>query len=297
MPKDGSIEGDKSSPEAVQAKADLGRSGPSQASRPTAPDPIAVAIAILYGDDGFLMQLRDDNPAILWPGYWCFFGGHLEAGEQPEEALRRELSEEIGYCPDRVTWIESFEVETVRGRVLRHVFAAQLNRSIADLELNEGQDMAWVSPAAVTAGQAWSPKLGEYRPLGTPHRTLLLRWQAQRIDDDYSNRSIELDPAGYFIIYIDRDRGLICAEHFSNAINDAGLATDPDTGEVLACTGSLKRSPQALFTGRTAKELGIAITEQAQPCPLSCLDHALYLGREFVRAEIALLTGADYIQD
>jgi dihydropteroate synthase len=27
------------------------------------------------------------------------------------------------------------------------------------------------------------------------------------------------------------------------------------------------------------------------------LDHAAYLGREFVRAEIALLSGGEYIQD
>lgn len=117
------------------------------------------------------------------------------------------------------------------------------------------------------------------------------------IDDDYSNRFIALDPAGYFIIYIDRSRDLICADHFSNAINEAGLATDPDTGEVLACKGSLARSPTGQYSGRTAKELGIAITELANPCPVSCLDHALYLGREFVRAELALVTGTDYVQD
>jgi 8-oxo-dGTP pyrophosphatase MutT (NUDIX family) len=264
---------------------------------PAATGLIEVAIAILHGEDGFLMQLRDDIPMIFWPGHWCFFGGHLEPGEEPEAALRRELVEEIGHCPATITWVESVERETTRGRVLRHVFAAKLDRSIADLVLNEGQDMAWVSPAAVASGQAWSPKLGEYRPLGTPHQAMLLRWQAQTIDDGYSNRVIDLDPAGYFLIYIDRDRGLICADQFSNGINDQGQATDPDSGEVLACQGSLPRSAIAQFTGRTAKELGIAITELAEPCPISRLDHGLYLGREFVRAEIALLAGAEYVQD
>ncbi|MEL6940925.1 MAG: DUF4346 domain-containing protein, partial [Cyanobacteria bacterium J06598_1] len=33
------------------------------------------------------------------------------------------------------------------------------------------------------------------------------------------------------------------------------------------------------------------------PCPITYLDHAAYLGREFVRAEIALVNGAEYIQD
>ncbi|MGL5083738.1 MAG: DUF4346 domain-containing protein [Microcoleaceae cyanobacterium] len=117
------------------------------------------------------------------------------------------------------------------------------------------------------------------------------------IDDQFSQRFIQLDPVGYFIIYLDREAGLICAEHYTNAINDQGLAVDPETGEPFPCTGSLKRIPTQIYRGRTAKELGIKIAEEASPCPLSCFDHALYLGREFVRAEIALLTGEEYIQD
>ncbi|MGB3533409.1 MAG: DUF4346 domain-containing protein [Microcoleaceae cyanobacterium] len=119
----------------------------------------------------------------------------------------------------------------------------------------------------------------------------------QAIDDQLSQRFINLDPAGYFIVYIDPKAGLICAEHYSNDINEKGLAVDPETGEPFPCNQSLKRTPTAIYKGRTAKELGIKITEEADPCPLSCFDHAMYLGREFVRAEMALLSGQDYIQD
>jgi dihydropteroate synthase len=41
----------------------------------------------------------------------------------------------------------------------------------------------------------------------------------------------------------------------------------------------------------------MALTEGEGPHPLSCLDHALYLGRELQRAEAALAVGADYVQD
>ncbi len=116
-------------------------------------------------------------------------------------------------------------------------------------------------------------------------------------DDELSKRFIELDPAGYFLIYLDRDAGLICAEHYSNDINDQGLAVDPDTGEPIPCQGGAKRRPTGIFRGKTAKELGLKITEQADPVPLTYLDHALYLGREFVKAEAALLSGTEYIQD
>ena len=37
--------------------------------------------------------------------------------------------------------------------------------------------------------------------------------------------------------------------------------------------------------------------EEIKPCPITMLDHAAYLGREFIRAEIALIKGTKYIQD
>jgi len=121
--------------------------------------------------------------------------------------------------------------------------------------------------------------------------------ELKQIDDQYSNRFINLDPEGYFIIYIDRKNNLICAEHYTNTISETGVALDPETGKPLPCDKPLKRVPTVIFKGRTAKEIGIKITEESAKLPLSCFDHALYLGREFVRAEIALLSGEDYIQD
>ncbi len=46
-----------------------------------------VAMAILYREGKFLMQLRDDIPGILYPGLWGLFGGHLELDETPEVGL------------------------------------------------------------------------------------------------------------------------------------------------------------------------------------------------------------------
>ncbi|HEY9849477.1 MAG TPA: DUF4346 domain-containing protein [Leptolyngbyaceae cyanobacterium] len=117
------------------------------------------------------------------------------------------------------------------------------------------------------------------------------------IDEKLSNREIQLDPAGYFIIYLDRNAELICAKHYTNVINDRGLAVDPETGKVIPAKGKVERTATTLFTGRTAKELCVKILEETQPCPVSLLDHAAYLGREFVRAEIALINGQEYVQD
>jgi dihydropteroate synthase len=117
------------------------------------------------------------------------------------------------------------------------------------------------------------------------------------IDDKLSNRHIDLDPGGYFIVYLDRVAGLICAKHFTNAIDDRGLAVDPETGKPIPARGKVERTYTTVFSGRTAKELCVQIFEQTQPSPVTRLDHAAYLGREFVRAEMALVTGHEYVQD
>jgi dihydropteroate synthase len=117
------------------------------------------------------------------------------------------------------------------------------------------------------------------------------------LDDKLSKRFIELDPNGYFLIYIDRQASVICAKHFTNTINEKGLACDPETGKPLPTKGKVQRTHTELYTGRTAKELCIKIFEEPKPCPISYPDHAAYLGREFVRAEIALINGEEYVQD
>ena len=89
------------------------------------------------------------------------------------------------------------------------------------------------------------------------------------LDDKYSNRFIALDPSGYFLIYLDRPAHLICAKHFTNTVNDKGLACDPETGEPLPCNQTLQRTHTQIFTGRTAKELCIKIFEEAQTLPRS----------------------------
>lgn len=117
------------------------------------------------------------------------------------------------------------------------------------------------------------------------------------IDKELSKRPIALDPGGYFIIYLDREAGLICAKHYTNVIDERGLACDPVTGKPIPVRGGGERSPTGLFTARTAKELCVRVIEEPQPTLITCLDHAAYLGREFVRAEMALLSGQEYIQD
>ena len=122
----------------------------------------------------------------------------------------------------------------------------------------------------------------------------------QTLDARLSQRFIALDPAGYFLIKVDHAAAELVLEHYGNTIDEKGLAHDPETGDVLSCrsgSGSGQRQPSAVYRGRSAKQLGIQLTEGDGPHPLSRLDHALYLGRELQKAEACLLAGSSYVQD
>ena len=118
------------------------------------------------------------------------------------------------------------------------------------------------------------------------------------IDDELSNRWIDLDPAGYFLIKVDRERNRIEAAHFKNVIDDDGVACDPETKKPIPCDGSYKPSANKIFAGRTAKELSVRILEEEPGAGLvTMMVHANYLGREFQRAEACLASGEEYVQD
>lgn len=129
-----------------------------------------VAIAILYRDNKFLMQLRDDIPGIAYPGHWAFFGGHIEPNEAPEDALKRELLEEIGYVPDSPSFFSYYS----DNKVLRHVYHAPLTVELNQLILGEGWDMGLLTPEEIRAGECYSEIAGQVRPLGRPHQRILL---------------------------------------------------------------------------------------------------------------------------
>ncbi|MFY7802594.1 MAG: NUDIX hydrolase [Limnoraphis robusta] len=138
--------------------------------------PVHVALAILYREGKFLMQLRDDIPGIVYPGVWGLFGGHVEPGETPEMAVKRELIEEIGYEISEVSAFGWYS-ET---NVIRHVFYAPLTVDLDQLVLNEGWDMGLITPEQIRYSQAYSQKAGMVRSLGRPHQHILLDFLEQK---------------------------------------------------------------------------------------------------------------------
>ena len=76
----------------IRADAHLPRQGAAEGgARPV----VEVAVGILLQPDGrFLLTSRP--PGKVYAGYWEFPGGKLEPGESVEQALARELHEELG---------------------------------------------------------------------------------------------------------------------------------------------------------------------------------------------------------
>ncbi|MBD2209906.1 NUDIX hydrolase [Calothrix sp. FACHB-156] len=131
---------------------------------------VQVAIAILYQDNKFLMQLRDNKPNILYPGYWALFGGHIESGETPNIAVKREVLEEIGYDYPKFSGFGCYWDDNV----IRHVFHAPLLVDLDQLVLNEGWDMGFLTPTDIRQGTCYSKIADEVRPLGPMHQRIML---------------------------------------------------------------------------------------------------------------------------
>ncbi|MFN9644070.1 MAG: NUDIX hydrolase [Cyanobacteriota bacterium] len=122
---------------------------------------VEVALAMVEKEGHWLLQLRDDLEWIVAPGCWGLFGGHLEPGESPEEALRRELLEEISW---QAGVVQRRFTHRNAERIL-HFFFTTLQDPVESLCLREGQDVVLASLAELRQGSLWSPAIRQFRPL------------------------------------------------------------------------------------------------------------------------------------
>ena len=110
--------------------------GGSSAPRP----PVDVAVGVLIDPEGrFLLTSRP--PGKAYAGYWEFPGGKVEPGESIEQALRRELQEEIGVT---IASAEPWKVEMFDyPHALVRLHFCRVRLWSGTFDMREGQQMAW----------------------------------------------------------------------------------------------------------------------------------------------------------
>jgi 8-oxo-dGTP diphosphatase len=133
-------------------------------SRLLAPGEAVAALMVLPNGD-YLLQHRDDCPDIFFPGFWANFGGALDEGETPEQALRREILEELQF---EIRAEDFFCTLTMDfrfcglGTIPRHFYEVAIDQDdISLMRQLEGQGMGSFSAGSILA----MPKVAPYDAL------------------------------------------------------------------------------------------------------------------------------------
>ena len=113
--------------------------------------------AIITQHNEYLLQLRDDHPGIFYPNQWSFFGGELEIGETPWQALQRELSEELEWRPKEGRFLYQWTNPDHSSCV--HFFVVPFESARDQLVLHEGQDLRWFSIETIAQESKMAPRV------------------------------------------------------------------------------------------------------------------------------------------
>ncbi|MFT0532648.1 Nudix family hydrolase [Castellaniella hirudinis] len=133
---------------------------------------VRVAAGLILDTRGrLLLGQRPDGKA--WPGWWEFPGGKIEAGETVEQALVRELDEELGIQATRVyPWV--VHVHEYPKSIVELAFC-QVTAWQGEPHGRENQALDWVDPWDIRLDESEHPIApggGSLLPAATPP----LRW-------------------------------------------------------------------------------------------------------------------------
>ena len=123
---------------------------------------IEISQALIKIDVHYLMQLRDFKPTILYPGHWGFFAGHWKNNETAEDAMIRELIEELCWQPKSLTYLGNIIVE---GNRRIHVHECYSNKNIHSFDLQEGQELGAFTKEEIDSNTLFSNKLMKRFPV------------------------------------------------------------------------------------------------------------------------------------
>jgi len=101
---------------------------------------IKIAAIIFENDKGeLLFYMRDNKPGIPFPQHWDLIGGHVEKGESPEQALIREVKEELNYDLRDFKFFRKYNC--LNGDAypnIKYIYSGRINLAISEITLLEG---------------------------------------------------------------------------------------------------------------------------------------------------------------
>ena len=103
---------------------------------------IHVVAAAIEKDGNFFCAQRPEGKSL--GGFWEFPGGKLEAGESPEQALVREIREELNSEIEIISYFNEASYDYDFGTVVMKTYHAKLVSG--NLELLEHQNSTWLAP-------------------------------------------------------------------------------------------------------------------------------------------------------
>lgn len=118
-----------------------------------------LASVVLVDRRGWLLLQERDEHAPVAPNQWGLVGGHVEPGEDWEEAMRRELAEETGLTGVDGTELWFDEMIRHSPKVSSHladhwrIWVAATDLTDDDIVLGEGRQIVFVDPQRLRAGR------------------------------------------------------------------------------------------------------------------------------------------------
>ena len=220
-----------------------------------------VVAGVLINDQGhFLLGSRP--PGKPYEGYWEFPGGKIEPGESGEQALARELMEEMGVSVEQATpWLTKHFVYPHATVFLRFYRVWQWR---GELESREGQQFTWQQPGVLTVEPMLPANGPVLRALALPE--VFYRASAAQIDsldeaqlphgrwlllDALPHNAQQLRRAGNRLIVPDSDQHLLAdpaGEWLGAYVHDAAqLQAAAERGCDFAIAATADIDPRALL--------------------------------------------------
>lgn len=123
-----------------------------------------VVLAIICENrEKILLQLRDFKERISHPGEWSLFGGSMKSNEFPDEAVSRELKEELDFPTGHLVYFREYLYEEEEAQI--HVFSCCTSLRHERLNLKEGLEFGFFCFDEIMSGKLFSERLQSKYPV------------------------------------------------------------------------------------------------------------------------------------